>query len=197
MGGLNGLTGGAGGGGGEDEGAMWVVKNLLKLNQGPQGSDKFAFPIMRQQLKNKFCAERLILTGTNGNTIDALMVPCQAQYEKMTREKKEKAARKLERSKNNSNGNGNGNGNGINDDDDDDDLVSGGGSNSNTSGSGSGSGSGSFSPSPLGCVMFCSPNAGLYELLSQVSCQWQQHIPSFLFNPPSEPLPSSNLSSPF
>ena len=34
---------------------------------------------------------------------------------------------------------------------------------------GSGSGSGGFPPSPLGCVMFCSPNAGLYELLSQVN----------------------------
>ena len=150
MGGLNGLTAGTSGASGEDEGAMWVIKNLLKLNQGPQGSDKFAFPIMRQQLKNKFCAERVMLTGTQGNVIDALMVPCHSTYEKLSKEKKDKMMRK-EQAKNQSHLNGT-----VGEDDDGEHIH-------NTGNSGS------FSPSPLGCVMFCSPNAGLYELLSQVN----------------------------
>ena len=100
---LNGLTGGPGGGGsggggpgsggaggmGDEDGALWVIRNILKVNQGPQGADKFAFAVMRQQMKHKFGAQRWALTGADGQVVDAVLVPCHAQYEAYSRRQRD------------------------------------------------------------------------------------------------------------
>jgi hypothetical protein len=133
---------------------MWGLRQILKLNQGPLGAAKFSFSIMRQQLISKFHAERISVPGNDGNKIDGILVPCKEQYERLSEElaASDTGERQggIESSRKNS-------------------LSS----SSSSSKSGTTPRNGpkphSFPPSPLGTVLFCSPNAGLYECLSQAA----------------------------
>ena len=110
----------------------------MKINQGPTGSAKFAFAIMRQQLKSKFRAERITLTGSDKNKIDGVLIPCKQQFDKDDNE-------------------------GLSED-----PISKSAVNISESVSPRRSQKApEFPPSPMGTVLFCSPNAGLYECLSQ------------------------------
>ena len=197
---LNGLTGGPGGGGGsggggpgsggaggvgDEDGALWVIRNLLKVNQGPQGADKFAFAVMRQQMKHKFGAQRLALTGADGQLVDAVLVPCHAQYEAYSRRQRDAlrgeagayyvskpppatprstlrdthCCMSLSLSR-----------------------LHGADVDADASVSGLAAPAPAFLPSPLGCVLFCSPNAGMYELLAQANkeCTWVGYYASLV-----------------
>ena len=172
-------------------GLMWAVKQLLKINQGPVGSAKFSFSIMRQQLKSKFRAERITVVGKDGNKIDGVLVPCREQYDileakqnELDEERKGKEREKSQKEKEKESGKER--------ETCSDSRVNSTGSNGNSPGppslspppslfppsSSSPSSSSSprrgivapeFPPSALGTVLFCSPNAGLYECLSQAA----------------------------
>ena len=177
---------------------MWAIKQILKVNQGPVGSAKFSFSIMRQQLKSKFRAERITVIGKDGNKIDGILVPCREQYEileskqnDLDEEKKAKErGRSLEKEKEEigiereTNGESrvcsNGNSPGPSSSSSSTPASSSplppsvAPSSSSTSSSSSssprrGTLAPEFPPSALGTVLFCSPNAGLYECLSQAA----------------------------
>ena len=169
-------------------GIIWAVKQLLKINQGPVGSAKFSFSIMRQQLKSKFRAERITVMGKDGNKIDGILVPCREQYDIMEAKQnevdEEKKGKEREKSQKEKEKEG-----GKERESSRDSRVNSTGSNGNSPGppslsppsSSSLSPSSSspppsssprrgilapeFPPSALGTVLFCSPNAGLYECL--------------------------------
>ena len=157
---------------------MWVVRQVLKLNQGPLGASKYSFAIMRQQIKSKFQTERMAVTGKDGNLIDCVLVPCRESYDKLI-EKEEESKLEEKKRKEGTDIDGKSNNIGFNRN----------GKNSSFSPSISLSTSSNgtpktlsikksssskqkphaFSSSTLGTVLFCSPNAGLYECLSQAS----------------------------
>ena len=92
---------------------MKVLSSITKYNVGPTGYQKLAFPLMREQLKEHFGGERILLTGVDSNIIDGFVIPSMARLKSSTP-----------------------------------DCEAG---NSSLS---------------LGVVLFCSPNAGLYECAS-------------------------------
>ena len=56
-------------------GLMSVLQAVWDMNKGPSGSARLSYGIMRAQLKSVFHAERALLTGRDGNTIDVMYVP--------------------------------------------------------------------------------------------------------------------------
>ena len=92
---------------------MSVINSITKFNVGPTGYQKLAFPLMREQLKEYFGGERIILHGADNNVIDGFIIPSISKFRSSSV-----------------------------------DCETG---SSNLS---------------LGVVLFCSPNAGLYECAS-------------------------------
>ena len=92
---------------------------------------------MRQQLKSKFRAERITLTGSDKNKIDGVLIPCKEQFEKHDNEVRHE------------------------------DFTSTKSTVSESVSPRRSQKAPEFPPSPMGTVLFCSPNAGLYECLSQ------------------------------
>ena len=92
---------------------------------------------MRQQLKSKFRAERITLTGSDKNKIDGVLIPCKEQFEKHDN---------IVRNE---------------------DFTSTKSTVSESVSPRRSQKAPEFPPSPMGTVLFCSPNAGLYECLSQ------------------------------
>lgn len=60
---------------GEKDLVTQVVTSVCQLNQGPSGVELLAYPFMRQQVKRGYRAEELLLTGSDGQLIDAIYVP--------------------------------------------------------------------------------------------------------------------------
>lgn len=119
----------AGGGGGISAGILNSLKALTAGTDGPSGTEKLSFPLMREQMQSFFGGQRVQVMGCDDNIIDAIYVPCAAVYEESQR---------------------------------------------NVQGSDRSrafqEGASRVGPaSPMGTVLFCSPNAGLYECVSQAS----------------------------
>ena len=53
---------------------MGVVNNILKLNKGPTGFELLSFPLMRQQLISTYAADRFTITGAHKNKIDGILI---------------------------------------------------------------------------------------------------------------------------
>ena len=156
---------------------MWVVRQVLKLNQGPVGASKYSFSIMRQQIKSKFQTERITVVGKDGNLIDSVLVPCRESYDKLVEKEEENKLEVKKRKEgcyveNDNDGNSSNKGSDRNGKKTSfSPLIS---ASSLSNGTPkilqkSSSKPNAFSTSTLGTVLFCSPNAGLYECLSQAS----------------------------
>jgi hypothetical protein len=65
-------------GGEEESGLVAKIKGLLSFTEGLCGSEKLTFPYMRELLKSRFDAQRLTITGSSGNTIDAIVIKASA-----------------------------------------------------------------------------------------------------------------------
>lgn len=105
-------------GGDEDSGIVAKLKGLLSFTEGLKGSEKLTFPYMRELLKSRFDAQRLVIKGSSGNTIDAIVIKASSVM------------------------------------------------NGELRSAGSPPGGSESGPSK-GMVLFCSPNAGFYECVSQ------------------------------
>jgi hypothetical protein len=88
---------------------------------------------MRQQLKSKFYSENIRLNGSDGNIIDGIIIPCNKQFEEIMKTKNENEKINENEKKTGKNLTKN--------------LTI----------------LPEFPSSKLGTVLFCSPNAGLYE----------------------------------
>eukprot|EP01034_Spumella_vulgaris_P034452 gene34452-42490_t len=62
----------------EESGLMTKLKGLLSFTEGLKGSEKLTFPYMRELLRSRFDAQRLTITGSTGNTIDAIVIKSSA-----------------------------------------------------------------------------------------------------------------------
>lgn len=145
---------------------MWGVRQILKINEGPLGASKYSFPIMRQQIKSKFQSERISIIGKDKNLIDGILIPCKNTYnELIIKDEERKLNEKKLTEENNIINNSN--------DKSTSSLTSTSASTQNIRTQKnlkkSTQKSPDFPSSPLGTVLFCSPNAGLYECLSQAS----------------------------
>jgi hypothetical protein len=123
----------------EDDGGIFAkVKSALSFTKGMEGCEKLSMPYMRCLLQQKFKVDRISLVGCDNNTIDGVVFPASVLFAHPT-----------------SSGNSSG----------------GGGSGSSSTSSGGGAGSAAMHTemgmSTLGLVIFCSPNAGFYETISQ------------------------------
>jgi len=147
--------GGDGSGGFFSSGIFGAIKAVLTGKDGPTGLEKLALPFMREQLRSIFGAERFTVVGGDENIIDGVYIPSAAGLVEAQRARAAAAA-----------------------------ASSPGAVSGSASGAGAGSGAGRslgglhqasdsaqpyLPPSPLGTVLFCSPNAGLYECTSQAT----------------------------
>eukprot|EP01036_Dinobryon_divergens_P033892 gene33892-43786_t len=57
------------------DGFLSKVRMLFGMDGGSKGAEKLSFPYMRQFLKSIYAAQNLSITGLDGNTIDAVLIP--------------------------------------------------------------------------------------------------------------------------
>jgi len=107
-----------------------TLHGIWTMNSGATGSARLSFGIMRAQLKSVFRAERELLLGDDGNTIDLMYIPNIRSSERLQQGDSGLTA--------------------INDNDPTKRAAP------------------AYVPSTVGTVFLCGPNAGLYELVSQM-----------------------------
>jgi len=135
-----------GGGGSFSSGIFGALKSFISGTDGPCGIERLAFPIMREQIRTFYGGQRFSILGCDENIIDAVYIPCAATHHEVLRAARESSsASSLSISSDNRH-------------------------NHNLHHHHqAGDGAQPHLPSTLGTVLFCSPNAGLYECVSQAT----------------------------
>lgn len=146
----------------DDGGIVSKIRSVLNLTQGLEGCEKVTFPYMRCMLKQRFKAEQFTLTGCDKNTIDGIIFPA-CLGASMRHNAAEHAGIS-------STGSGKSGAQGAQESKQSSDAL-GGGTNALSEPT---SASNGIEHSPVGLVLFCSPNAAFYEGMCQcdVATSW-------------------------
>lgn len=120
-----------------------VIQRML-FEGGPVGIERLAFPTMRDTLIYKHNAIRMPIQGSNKNLIDTMIIPCGNTQKTTANSSNSRASHDSINSLGELEG----------------------GPKSFTSSQSSNTPSRFYSPSKVGTVLFCSPNAALYEVFS-------------------------------